>query len=403
LDTQVAIIGAGPAGLLLSRLLHLNGIANQVIERRSRDYVLGRIRAGVLEMGTVRLLDEARVGERMHREGLVHEGIELCFAGDRHRIDFAGLTGGGSVMVYGQTEVTRDLMDALATDGVEPLYEAEAVAVEGLDGSRPAVRYRQGGETSEIACEFVAGCDGYHGASRRGLPDGAVTTYERVYPIGWLGVLSRTPPVSHELIYASHERGFALCSMRSHSLSRYYVQVGADENVEDWPDDRFWDELRRRLDLRAADSLVTGPAAEKSVAPIRSFVAEPMRFGRLFLAGDAAHIVPPTGAKGLNLAAADVGQLARALIGHYRHGDASGLESYSPQGLRRVWRAERFSWWMTMLLHRLPDMDAFGRKLQLAELDHLVGSRAASTALAETYVGLNIDNIGVTGADIGVD
>jgi p-hydroxybenzoate 3-monooxygenase len=390
LDTQVAIIGAGPAGLLLSRLLHLNGIANRVVERRSKDYVLSRIRAGVLEMGTVKLLDEAGVGGRMHREGLIHHGVELSFGDRRHRIDFGGLVG-GSVMVYGQTEVTRDLMEALAADGLEPLYEAEAVAVEGLDGSRPVVRYRHEGRLREMACEFVAGCDGYHGVSRRGLPPGVVTTYERVLPIGWLGVLSQTPPVSDELIYANHERGFALCSMRSHSLSRYYVQCMADDKPAEWPDEQFWDELRRRLDPEAAERLVTGPSIEKSVAPIRSFVAEPMRVGRLFLAGDAAHIVPPTGAKGLNLAAADVGLLARALIEHYRDRSSRALDTYSELALRRVWRAERFSWWMTSLLHRLPDMDGFVRKLQLAELGYLTGSQAAARAMAENYVGLGLE------------
>jgi p-hydroxybenzoate 3-monooxygenase len=390
LDTQVAIIGAGPAGLLLSRLLHLNGIANRVVERRSKDYVLSRIRAGVLEMGTVKLLDEAGVGGRMHREGLIHHGVELSFGDRRHRIDFGGLVG-GSVMVYGQTEVTRDLMEALAADGLEPLYEAEAVAVEGLDGSRPVVRYRHEGRLREMACEFVAGCDGYHGVSRRGLPPGVVTTFERVLPIGWLGVLSQTPPVSDELIYANHERGFALCSMRSHSLSRYYVQCMADDKPAEWPDEQFWDELRRRLDPEAAERLVTGPSIEKSVAPIRSFVAEPMRVGRLFLAGDAAHIVPPTGAKGLNLAAADVGLLARALIEHYRDRSSRALDTYSELALRRVWRAERFSWWMTSLLHRLPDMDGFVRKLQLAELGYLTGSQAAARAMAENYVGLGLE------------
>ncbi len=343
METQVAIIGAGPAGLLLSRLLHMNRVHNIVLERRSREYVLSRIRAGVLEQGTVELLEQADVAERLRREGLVHTGIELSFGGERHRIDFAGLTG-GSVTVYGQTEVTRDLMDALAAQAAEPLYEAEAVAVAGFDGERPIVTYRQGSETCELRAEFVAGCDGYHGVSRRSVPEGALTLYERHYAWGWLGVLSETPPVSDELIYAGHESGFALCSMRSHCLSRYYVQCAADERPEDWPDERFWDELRRRLDRRAAEGLVTGPAVEKSIAPLRSFVAEPMRFGRLLLAGDAAHIVPPTGAKGLNLAAADVRYLARALIEHFREASDAGLEAYSETCLRRVWRAERFSW-----------------------------------------------------------
>jgi p-hydroxybenzoate 3-monooxygenase len=388
LDTQVAIIGAGPSGLLLSRLLHLHGIANVVLERRSRDHVLGRIRAGVLEQGTVDLLDEAKVGTRLHREGLVHRGIEIAFAGTRHRIDLSGPTGGKSVTIYGQTEVTRDLMDALEADGAAPIYEAEVVDVAGFGGSRPTLAYRDGGQTHQLAAEFIVGCDGYHGASRRSIPDGALTAYERAYPFGWLGVLSETPPVCQELIYAGHERGFALCSMRSATLSRYYVQCPLDEKPEDWPDDRFWDELRKRLDPEAAEALVTGPSVEKSIAPLRSFVAEPMRFGRLFLAGDAAHIVPPTGAKGLNLAASDVGHLARAFIDHYKGGSTIGLDTYSDRCLGRVWKAERFSWWMTSLLHLFPEAGPFGRKLQLAELDYLTGSHAAAQALAENYVGL---------------
>ena len=390
MDTQVCIIGAGPAGLLLSRLLHLNGVANIVLERRSRDYVLGRVRAGVLEQGTAALLDEAGVGRRMRREGLVHHGINLSFCGKRYRIDFQALVD-GSVIVYGQTEVTRDLMDALAADAVAPLYEAEALEVAGFAGPRPVVTFRRDGERCTIACEFVAGCDGYHGVSRKSVPEGALNLYERRYAFAWLGVLSPTPPVSDELIYATHERGFALCSMRSPSLSRYYVQCSAETRPQDWDDERFWDELRRRLDAAAADSLATGPVIEKSVAPVRSFVAEPMRSGRLLLAGDAAHIVPPTGAKGLNLAMADVGYLARSLIEFYRDGSAGGLDAYSETCLRRVWKAERFSWWMTSLLHRFPETDGFGRKLQLAELNYLVGSRAASTALAENYVGLPLD------------
>jgi p-hydroxybenzoate 3-monooxygenase len=390
LDTQVAIIGSGPAGLLLSRLLHLNGIANVVLERRSQDYVLSRIRAGVLEMGTVALLDEAEVGERMHHEGLVHDGIEIAFGGGRHRIDFKQLTDGKSVMIYGQTEVTRDLMDALAADGVPPRYGAGVVEVRDVEGDRAVVTYLDKGSRYEISCEFVAGCDGFHGASRTAIA-AKIRTFERIYPFGWLGVLSETPPVSHELIYANHERGFALCSMRSHSLSRYYVQVPADEKVEAWSDERFFDELRRRLDPAASETMVTGPSMEKSIAAVRSFVAEPMRVGRLFLAGDAAHIVPPTGAKGLNLAAADVGRLARAFVEHYREGSSTALDAYSDACLRRVWRAERFSFWMTSLLHLFPENGAFGRKIQLAELDYVVGSRAASTALAENYVGLPLD------------
>jgi p-hydroxybenzoate 3-monooxygenase len=390
MKTQVAIIGSGPSGLLLSRLLHLNGIANVVLERRSQDYVLGRIRAGVLEMGTVDLVDEARVGERMHAEGLIHEGIEISFQGGRRRIDFADLTGGKSVMIYGQTELTHDLMDALANDGVAPLYEAEVVAVRDIDGTEPTVVFSQGGEERELLCEFVAGCDGYHGVSRASVAD-KLKTFERVYDFGWLGVLSETPPVSHELIYANHERGFALCSMRSHTRSRYYVQCSLEDEIEAWPDHRFWDELRRRLDREAAESMVIGPSIEKSIAPLRSFVAEPLRHGRLFLAGDAGHIVPPTGAKGLNLAAADVRVLAHAFIEHYREGSSAGLDTYSERCLGRVWKAERFSWWMTSLLHLFPENGSFGRKLQLAELDYMTGSRAASTALAENYVGLPFD------------
>lgn len=389
MSTQVVIIGSGPSGLLLSRLLHLNGVANVVLERRSQDYVLSRIRAGVLEMGAVELLDDAKAGERMHAEGLIHEGIEISFKGRRHRIDFADLTG-GSVMIYGQTELTRDLMDALANDGVPPLYEAEVVAIRDIDGARPTVAYRQNGEEHEIACEFVAGCDGYHGVSRASVAD-QVQTFERVYGFGWLGVLSETPPVSDELIYAHHERGFALCSMRSMEISRTYVQCPLTDTVEDWPDDRFWDELRRRLDSEAAEAIVTGPSIEKSIAPLRSFVAEPMRFGRLFLAGDAAHIVPPTGAKGLNLAASDIRFLFHALLEHFHEGSSAALDAYSQNCLARVWKAERFSWWMTMLLHLFPETGPFGRKLQLAELDYLTGSRPAATTLAENYIGLPFD------------
>ncbi len=386
--TQVAIVGAGPSGLLLSRLLLRAGIENVVLERRSAEYVLGRIRAGVLEMGTVALLDEAGVGARMHREGIVHEGIGIAFRGSRHRIDLADLTGGKSVMIYGQTEMTRDLMDALAADGHAPRYDAEVVAIEDFDGASPVVRYREDGEERSLTCEYVAGCDGYHGVARKSVPQHAFQTFERIYPFGWLGVLSETVPVSEELIYANHERGFALCSMRTHHLSRYYVQCSLDDRVEDWPDEQFWDELRRRIDPPAAEVLETGPAIEKSIAPLRSFVAEPIRFGKLFLAGDAAHIVPPTGAKGLNLAASDVRFLAHALIELYHERSSAALDAYSGACLGRVWKAERFSWWMTSLLHLFPETGAFGRKIQLAELDYLSGSRAAQTALAENYVGL---------------
>jgi p-hydroxybenzoate 3-monooxygenase len=386
--TQVAIVGAGPSGLLLAALLAKAGVETVVVEQRSPEYVLGRIRAGVLEQVTVDLLDAAGAGARVHAEGLPHGGIELCFGGARHRIDMRGLTGGKQVMVYGQTEVTRDLMQLRAAAGLTTVYEAADVSLHGFDGSTPSVRFRQDGTEHELRCDFIAGCDGYHGVSRQSVPEGALTTFEREYAFGWLGVLSETPPVSHELIYSNHERGFALCSMRSMTRSRYYVQCGLDERVEAWSDDAFWAELRARLDPEAAAALVTGPSIEKSIAPLRSFVAEPMRFGRLFLAGDAAHIVPPTGAKGLNLAAADVGVLARALAEHYAEKSDAGIDAYSARCLRRVWRAERFSWWFTGLMHRFPETGAFGRRMQEAELDYLVHSPAASTALAENYVGL---------------
>lgn len=386
--TQVGIIGAGPAGLLLSQLLHLQGIDTVVLERRSRNYVLGRIRAGVLEQGMVDLLKQAQVGDRLEREGLVHAGIELCFAGKRHRIDLEALTGGNVVTVYGQTEVTKDLSDARQAAGGKIVYEAEAVEPHDFDGAAPRLTYRKEGREHEIKCDYIAGCDGYHGISRQSVPQAALKTFERVYPFGWLGLLSDTHPVSDELIYTSHERGFALCSMRSQTRSRYYVQCKADEKVEAWPDDRFWDELRARLPEETAQSLETGPSIEKSIAPLRSFVAEPMRFGRLFLAGDAAHIVPPTGAKGLNLAASDVYYLARALIAVYESGRTDLLDSYSGTSLCRIWKAERFSWWMTSLLHRFPDRSPFDMRIQQVELDYVAESRAAQMSLAENYVGL---------------
>jgi p-hydroxybenzoate 3-monooxygenase len=385
---QVAIIGAGPAGLLLGQLLHHAGIDALILEQRSPEYVLGRIRAGVLEQGCVDLLAQAGVDARLRAEGLVHTGTALCFNGELHRIDFPRHTGGKTVTVYGQTEVTRDLMNARKASGASTVYEAQDVSLHDFEGDHPIVRWRKDGVEHEIACDFIAGCDGYHGVSRASVPAKAIQTYERVYPFGWLGILSDTPPVSEELIYVNHERGFALCSMRSPVRSRYYVQCTLEDRVEQWSDDRFWDELRARLPEQVAASLVTGVSIEKSIAPLRSFVAEPMRFGRLFLAGDAAHIVPPTGAKGLNLAAGDVRYLSEALIQFYRERSAEGLQSYSARALARVWKAERFSWWFTSLMHHFPDNGAFGRKMQLAELQYLFESEAAQTALAENYVGL---------------
>jgi p-hydroxybenzoate 3-monooxygenase len=389
--TQVAIVGAGPSGLLLGQLLHQAGVDAVLIERHSAEYVLGRIRAGVLEQGTMELMDQLGLGQRMHAEGLVHQGINLGYRNTRQRIDLHALTGGKTVMVYGQTEVTHDLMMAREAEGAPTVYEAEDVAVHDFDGAHPRVTYRKNGQTHEIDCDFIAGCDGFHGVCRASVPAGAVHTFERGYPFGWLGVLSETPPVAHELIYSNHARGFALCSMRSTTRSRYYIQCSLEDKVDQWSDSAFWDELRHRLDPEAAESLVTGPSIEKSIAPLRSFVAEPMRFGSLFLAGDAAHIVPPTGAKGLNLAASDVRYLANALIEVYRDASRAGIDSYSDRCLRRVWRAVRFSWWFTSLMHRFPETGEFGQKLQEAEIGYLLGSTAASTALAENYVGLPLE------------
>lgn len=390
--TQVAIIGAGPAGLLLGQLLHKAGIDNVIIERQTGEYVLSRIRAGVLEQITMDLLARAGVDMRARTEGLPHEGIELLFKGERHRIDMYGLTDGKRVTVYGQTEVTRDLMEAREAEGLKTIYHASPVSLHDFDTTRPRVRYEKDGATHEIECDFIAGCDGYHGVSRASVPQAALHTYEKVYPFGWLGVLADVPPVSHELIYANTSRGFALCSMRSATRSRYYVQVPTEQRVENWSDEAFWSELRLRLDPEARERLVTGPSLEKSIAPLRSFVAEPMRFGSLFLAGDAAHIVPPTGAKGLNLATADVGYLSRALEHFYGERSDLALNRYSDLCLRRVWKAERFSWWFTSLMHRFPDSGEFGQKIQEAELDYLVHSRAASTSLAENYVGLPLED-----------
>ncbi len=396
--SQVVIIGGGPAGQLLARLLECAGIDTLLLEARSRDYVLARIRAGVLEQGTVGLMEQAGVALRLHDQGLVHDGIELAFSGRRHRIDFAALVPGKHVTVYGQTELTRDLMEARESAGARTVYEALDVELADIGGAAPTVRYTSQGMRHEVRCDFIAGCDGFHGVSRRSMPPDLLQTYERVYPFGWLGLLSETPPVADELIYANHERGFALCSMRSRSRSRYYIQCSLQEKVEDWSDARFWDELRRRLDQEAAESLVTGPSIEKSIAPLRSFVAEPMRHGRLFLAGDAAHIVPPTGAKGLTLAASDVHYLSEALIEYYTGavgadpsgspGSTAGIDAYSERCLRRVWKAVRFSWWFTSMMHKFPDQGPFGQKIQEAELDYLVHSVAGSTSLAENYVGL---------------
>lgn len=391
MKTQVAIIGAGPSGLLLGALLHKAGIDTVILERQSGEYVLGRIRAGVLEQVTVDLLDEVGVGQRMHAEGLVHGGIELLFAGKRHRIDMNRLTGGKNVLVYGQTEVTRDLMEDRRQKGLTTVYEADNVQVHQFDTDAPYITYDKDGKNHRIDCDFIAGCDGFHGVCRASVPKGAIQEYEKVYPFGWLGILADVPPVSHELIYANTHRGFALCSMRSPTRSRYYVQVPLTDKVEQWSDERFWQELRLHLDPQAQDNLVTGPSIEKSIAPLRSFVAEPMRFGRLFLAGDAAHIVPPTGAKGLNLAATDVKYLGDALAEHYVEKSRAGIDHYSQRCLRRIWRAERFSWWFTMLMHQFPDTAGFGQKVQEAELDYLVHSESASRALAENYVGLPLN------------
>ncbi len=388
--THVGIVGAGPAGLLLSHLLHLEGIESIVIENRSRQYTEERVRAGVLEQGTVDLLREAGVGERLAREGLVHHGVELRFEGCGHRVDMHALTG-RSITVYGQNEVVKDLADARLAAGGRLEYEAEDVAIRDFDTGSPVIRYRKNGHAHEITCEFIAGCDGFHGVCRHSIPAGTLRTYEKIYPFAWLGILAEAEPASHELIYASHDRGFALLSMRSRSLTRLYLQCRPDEDLDRWPDQRIWEELEARFATRDGFRLNRGPVLQKGVATMRSFVSEPMQYGRLFLAGDAAHIVPPTGAKGLNLAAADVAVLARALAHHAKTGDSGLLDRYSETCLRRVWRVQRFSWWMTSMLHRINEDDGFDRRRQLAELRHLTESRAAATNFAENYAGFPME------------
>ena len=389
--TQVAIIGAGPSGLLLGQLLHKAGIDAVILERQTGDYVLGRIRAGVLEQVCIDLMDEAGVGQRMHKEGLVHGDFEMLYNQQRYRVDMNRLTGGKNVMVYGQTELTRDLMDARQAAGLPTVYEALEVSIHDFDGVRPRVKYRKDGVEHVLDCDFIAGCDGFHGVCRASVPRQSIREFEKVYPFGWLGLLSDTPPVSDELIYVNSSRGFALCSQRSKTRSRYYLQVPLTERVEDWSDEAFWQELRLRLDDEGREKLVTGPSLEKSIAPLRSFITEPMRFGRLFLAGDAGHIVPPTGAKGLTLAATDVKYLSSALIEFYREKSEAGIDSYSARCLRRIWKAERFSWWFTLLMHRFPDDGPIAAKFQEAELDYLLHSEAGLRSIAENYVGLPLN------------
>ncbi|MBX2854674.1 MAG: 4-hydroxybenzoate 3-monooxygenase [Rhodobacteraceae bacterium] len=385
--TQVVIIGGGPSGLLLSQLLHVRGIDSIVLERKTRDYVLSRIRAGVLERGLLELMRKAGAAARLEREGLPHDGALLSYGDEMFRIDFKRLTG-TSVIVYGQTEVTRDLYDAREAAGGRTEFNVDDVEIHDTNRDRPYVTYRVGSEPRRIDCDFVAGCDGFHGVSRKTIPDGVRKEYERVYPFGWLGVLSETPPVNHELIYATSSRGFALCSMRNPMLSRYYVQCPATDRVEAWSDSAFWDELRRRIPADQAEKLVTGPSIEKSIAPLRSFVCEPMRWGRLFLCGDAAHIVPPTGAKGLNTAASDVHYLYNALRQYYEERDSSGIERYSERALARVWKVERFSWWFSSLMHHFPEQTEFDHKIQTAELEFLRSNEDSQRAMATNYVGL---------------
>jgi p-hydroxybenzoate 3-monooxygenase len=393
MKTQVAIIGSGPSGLLLGQLLQRAGIDNIIIERKNPEYILSRIRAGVLEQGTVDLLHEAGVSDRMEKEGLVHDGFKIAFDGRSEHINLKSLTGGKTVMVYGQTEVTRDLIDARSQAGGITIYDADEVTPHDMKTDSPYVTCIKNGEVVRIDCDYIAGCDGFHGISRQSIPAENLKIYERVYPFGWLGVLADTPPVDDELIYARHERGFALCSMRSPTRTRYYVQVDAEEKVEDWSDERFWTELKSRLPEEVAARLQTGPSIEKSIAPLRSFVVEPMQYGRLFLLGDAAHIVPPTGAKGLNLAASDVSTLYRILIKVYKEGRTEFVERYSQICLKRVWKAERFSWWMTSMLHNFPGTDDFSQRIQQTELDYFVSSEVGKKSMAENYVGLPYEKI----------
>jgi p-hydroxybenzoate 3-monooxygenase len=388
MKTQVGIIGGGPSGLLLSQLLDLQGIDNIVLEKHSREYVLGRIRAGVLEHGFADLMREAQCGTRMDAEGEIHDGFYIAHDGIKDRVDLQGLTGGNTVVVYGQTELTRDLYDAREKMGGKVIHNAEDVKPHDMTTDAPYLTYRNGDDIIRIDCDYIIGADGFHGISRKSIPKDKIKEYERVYPFGWLGVLSRTKPVSPELIYAKHDRGFALCSMRSQTLSRYYIQVPLTDTVENWSDDAFWAELKARLPKDVAASLITGPSIEKSIAPLRSFVAEPMRYGNMFLAGDAAHIVPPTGARGLNSAASDIYYLYHAMLDHYKNGDDTGLETYSQKALARVWKGQRFSWWMTTLLHKFPDNSGFDNHLQQTDLEYLFSSQKALGSLAENYVGL---------------
>ena len=388
MKVQVCIIGGGPSGLLLSQLLHLKGIDTVVLEKYSREHVLARIRAGVLEHGFAKLMREAQCGERMDREGEIHRGFEIAHDGVLSKIDLHKHSGGNSVLVYGQTELTRDLYEARDRLGGKVVHNAQDVTPHDLASDRPYVTYRSNDEIVRVDCDYIVGADGFHGVSRKSIPKDVLREYEKVYPFGWLGVLSRTKPVSPELIYVKHERGFALCSLRSQVLSRYYIQVPLTDKVENWSDDAFWAELKRRLPEQVAGRLITGPSIEKSIAPLRSFVAEPMSYGRLFLAGDAAHIVPPTGARGLNSAASDIYYLYHAMLAHYQSGDDSGLEGYSAKALARIWKAQRFSWWMTMMLHRFPDRLDYEDRLQQTELEYLFSSETAQCLLAENYVGL---------------